>query len=55
MYGNGPIAPAAAGVAANGVAFGVSTTLGLVVAGLTLLFALVALLKLVPKRRRQQA
>lgn len=50
MYGNGPLASPLAGLPATGAAFSVSATLGLLVAVLTLLFALVALLKIAPKR-----
>lgn len=50
MYGNGPLATPLAGLPASGAAFSVSTTLGLLVAALTLLFALVALVKITPRR-----
>ena len=55
MYGNGPTVPAAAGASAIGAGFTISTTVGLLVAALTLLFALLALRKIAPKRRRQEA
>lgn len=52
MYG-GPASPAAlSGLPATGVAFSLSTTVGLVVAALTLIFAGLALAKIAPARRR---
>lgn len=51
MYGNGPLGTPMAGLPATGAAFSVSSTLGLLVAVLTLLFAAVALVKIAPRRR----
>lgn len=52
MYG-APSTPAvAAGLPATGLAFSLSTTIGLLVAALTLVFAGLALAKIAPARRR---
>lgn len=52
MYA-GPWSPAAvAGLPATGLAFSVSTAVGLLVAALTLIFAGLALAKIAPARRQ---
>jgi len=52
MYG-GPTGPGvAAGLPATGLAFTMSTTVGLLVAALTLVFAGLALTRMAPARRR---
>jgi uncharacterized membrane protein len=52
MYG-GPTSPVVvAGLPATGLAFGLSTTIGLVVAALTLIFAGLAMVRIAPARHR---
>jgi len=52
MYG-AQVNPAVAGLPATGAAFGVSTTIGLLVAALTLVFAGMAMARIAPARRRR--
>lgn len=48
MYGGQVNPAAAAGLPATGLAFGVSTTIGILVAALTLVFAGLAIAKMAP-------
>lgn len=52
MYGGASSPAAVAGLPATGLAFSFSTTVGILVAALTLVFAGLALLRVAPARRR---